>query len=617
MIANKSGAEEVRQSLSDLWAPARTESVCDWVEQNVELPSGAITGKVQLRYIPYAKEILERYADKSCRHLVMCMPTQAAKSTILICGALYKICRDPEDGLWVFGNGDQARDFSKERLQPFVALCKPAFALVPKTAKGLVDKHLFGFLNQHYQSMVLNLVGAGSTTNLSSRPRGFLQLDEVDKYHSELRFDAGTIQLAEERQKTFPFPICVKASSPTTSDRMIWTELGKTDWREYWMPCPRCEQKILFRFKIKSEDHGRCGVRWWHENEEEAKTDGAWDMKKVKALAHYRCQCCGGMIHDFERHSMLECGEWVPSRPNAESGRFGYHLNSIYSVLSQQTGLGQIATQFLIAQGLRSELQNFINGWLAEPFDESSMYEDKEVHLEAFENKDIPRDGTIPIMGIDNQQGHAWAVIRRFEPPSPEFPHGQSWLLYADRVETDDELVELQKEYGVEGVNVLSDMAWRPAHVGKLILKNDWRGIVGTDTKEFTWVIDGRRVMRPYSVPQFRDAHLGTSWESRTFQRVRFIKFSKPAMLDLVSSLRFAKPTIFHITVNANPAYARHLNSRVKRMAQNKRTGRMEFIWWEKHQDNHLFDAEVFCAVRAMQLGLLSAPNETDEVQEK
>ena len=401
MLANAQGIEEIRLVLSDLFAPVRQESVVDWVEENVELPTGAITGKVQMKYIPYGREILERYGDKKTRHLVLVFPTQAAKTTILSCGMLYRIAKDPEDAMWVMGNADQARDFSKERWQPFVQLCKPVMDLVPRTSKRGINKHLWGFTSQHFLSMVLNFVGAGSTTNLSSRPRGLIQMDEVDKYYDELKFDAGTIQLAEERQKTFPFPMAVKASSPTLANRMIWIEYLKTDQRKYWLPCPRCEREILFKLKVQSDQWGDCGLRWWHEHEDEAKTDGHWDMQKVRANAFYKAQCCGKMIHNFERPLMLENGIWKPDNPLAESGRHGYHLNSLYSILSQQTSFAQIAIQFLTARGLRSELQNFINGWMAEPWDESQAYDQKEVKLEAFTNQNVPQDGSIPIMGVD------------------------------------------------------------------------------------------------------------------------------------------------------------------------------------------------------------------------
>jgi len=612
VISNAANLLELENSAFDLIAPQRDESVCEWVEKNVELPSGEITGKVRLDTTPYAREILERFTDKKTRDVVMMFPTQSGKTSILILGMLYRIARDPRDTLWVMGNTEQVRAFNKERMMPFVHLCKPVMDLVPKTARGLIDRHWWGFQNQHYASMTLNFVGAGSGTNLKSRPRAVAIMDEVDSYDEELGYDSGVIQLVEERQKTFSFPLSIKASSPTLEGRMIAAEYEKTDKRQFWLPCPRCGEMILLKFKIKSEIHGDCGLRWWHENESEAKTDGAWDFQKVRANAFYKCQCCGGMIHNFERKGMLQLGEWRPQNPQAPRGRHGYHINSLYSVLGPETSLAGIAAKFLLAKGFRSDLKTFINDWLAEPWDESKAYDFQEVKLEAFTSREIPEDSTTPLMAVDVQEGHFWVLVRRFQRPSPEHPHGQSWLLYGDRVDTVEEIVELQKEYKVAGENVTLDMAHRPNQVARIIIEHGWRGVWGSATKKFRWVIDGRVVDRPYSVPQFRDPMLGTSWENRTFKRACYVLFSKDAALDMVSSLRYAQPAIWHCTVNVNPKYASHLNSRVKRQQKNKRTGKVEFVWHELHQQNHLADTESHVTIRALQLGLLSLPNETE-----
>ena len=66
-----------------------------------------------------------------------------------------------------------------------------------------------------------------------------------------------------------------------------------------------------------------CGIPWWRENEDEAKTDGARDMTKVAANAHYKCQKCGGEIQDFERPLMLENGIWRPGNPRRLPAHFG------------------------------------------------------------------------------------------------------------------------------------------------------------------------------------------------------------------------------------------------------------------------------------------------------
>lgn len=608
---NPDARDECLESLASAWEPIRRQSVCQWVENNVELPTGAMTGKVDLSNTPYAREMLECYGDKSIRHLVMVMGTQMAKTTILSCGMLYRIARDPEDAMWVFGNADQARDFNKERFMPFVNFCRAVYDLVPKGVKGTPDRNLWGFRNQHYLSMVLNFVGAGSTTQLSSRPRGFIQMDECDKYYDEIKFDAGTIQLAEERQKTFHFPLAVKASSPTLAERMIWQEYLKTDMRQFWLPCPRCGEFILLKFRAKSDQHGDCGLRWWHNHEDEAKTDGQWDMKKVRAMAHYKCQCCGGMIHSHERDTMLTDGQWRPQNLRAESGRRGYQINSMHSILSEETSLGAIAVKFLIAKGIRSELQNFINGWLAEPFDEAAMYDFKEVKLEIVSNEEMPAD-SVNLMAIDVQEIGYWVLVRKFARPSPARPHGESWLLYAGFVQTLDECSDLQKEYEVSGENITMDMARRPNAVAKIIIEKNWRGVWGTDTKSFYHPTqNGTRIERPFSVVQFRDPGLGTAWENRSLKRAMYVKFSKGSMLDVVASLRYAEPSIWHCSVNVHPDYSRHMNSRVKMQKKNKQTGRVEWVWHELHQQNHLSDCESHVTVRALHLGLLVLPDET------
>lgn len=613
--ANTQQSGESFDFISSLFDVSETGSVCDWVEGNVELPTGAIQGNVQLDKTPFWKEPLERTGDKETRNMAIVSSTQSAKTTFLICAMLFQIAKRPEDAMWIFGNADQARDFNKERFMPFAQMCPPVYDLIPKTTKGVIDKRLWGNLNQHYRTMVLNFVGAGSRTNLSSRPRGVVFMDEIDKYHEELKFDAGTIQLAEERQKSFPFPLSVKASSPSEAHRMIWAEYLKTDQRKYWLPCPRCEKEILFRFSIETEDLGDCGIRWWHEHPEEAQTDGEWDVQKVKANAYYKCQCCGGMIHDFERYDMLQNGIWRPSSKTAEAGSFGYHINSIYSILSPETSLGSIATKFILSRKNRLELKNFVNGWLAEPWDELMAYKQEKVRFEVFSEKNMPTTESIPIMAVDYQVNGFWILVRKFEPPSEAFPYGQSWLMFADWVQTKEEISELKAEHKVLGEDGILDMAKRPNQAAQLILELGIRGMWGSpNTKQF-WhrQADGTRVSRPYSVVQYRDPMMGTAWENQSFERAVYVNFSKSSALDAMSALRHHSPSIWHASANVNPVYSRHINAFQKRYQKCKRTGRMIWEWVNVHNDDHLADCEVMATIRAMQRGLVIIPPEVQQ----
>jgi len=604
--------EKFRLFLLNLLTPPSQESAVKWCEDNVTVPVGPHQGRLTFNLMPYAREIVDRFGSRATRHLVLCFGSQSSKTMILTLGMLYRISRDPKDTLWVSGNKDMATAFNKERFIPHAEACPPVAALIPKTAKGITDRRRFGFSSQHYLNMVLNFVGSNSPTNLSSRPVGCLILDETDKYAQQSKFEAGALQLAEERNKAYSFPFIAKASTPTLERGIIWPEFLLTDQRYYNVPCPRCSREIIFKFKIKTEEHGDCGLRWWHDDPSESKIDGQWDMELVAANSFYKCQLCGKDIQNHERGMMLENGIWRATNPRAEKGRFGYHISSLYSVLSDETSFPSIAVKWLLCNTMSAK-QNFINSWLAELWDESKGYEQREIITEVYSSQDVPEDGSTPIMAVDVQQNlsHFWVVIRRFMPPSDDRPNGESWLLFADRVDTEEQLKQLQKEYRVAGENVLCDMAHRPNQAARMIIENDWRGIWGSPTaKNYVHKVGDLRVNRPYSEVKLRDPHLGTSWENRFSPKARFVYFVKSAISDMVASLRHKKPAIWHVTANCSVEYSIHLNSRQKIQRQNKNTGVWEAVWMETSQKNHLLDAEGHVTVRALQLGLISIPDE-------
>lgn len=614
MLLKTTGLEKHLAFLFEKLTPPEKESVVQWVENNVILPTGAIRGRVSLRMTPYLREPLERFGSRLTKHLILCFGSQAAKTTLIILGMLYRLVKDPQDAMWVMPNRELAHSFSKARWMKFVEECEPALALVRKTSKGEVDRHLFSFMEQHFVTMFLKFVGSNSPANLSSFPCGMIVMDETDKYGEQSKYEAAALDLAEERTKTFPFPLIVKASTPTVEGRVIWPEFLKTDQRYFWLPCPRCSKKIILKFSIKTEEHGLCGVRWWREHEEEAQTDGQWDMGKVAKNAYYRCQECGGEIQDYERPHMLENGIWIPSNPHAEPGRFGYHLSSLYSILSQKTSISAVAVQWLLSKSLLSARQNFINSWLAETWDGARAFDQQDIHFEEYGLK-TDSDGSTAILTIDVQENHFWAVARRWIGPSKEKPNGESWLLAAERFETVEELEKIQADHNIAGENVILDMAFRPNQVARLIIEKKWRGAWGTDTKSFWWQMgDGRRIERIYSTVQLRDPHMGTALQDRTLQRARYFKFSKDGALDLVSSLRYADPAIWHVSANVSDRYQRQLNSKMKIMVLNKRNGRYKPIWKDLYKESHLLDCECMQTIRAIQLGLISVPDERIDI---
>src|SRR4030095_8223041 len=193
---------ELGKYCAELLRPAPKLQVWQWAEENIYLSerTSELPGRFSTLLTPYIREPLQAYADKNVTDLALCFGTQTAKTTIVMVGTAYRIVNDPTPTLWVLPNLDMAKSFSKTRWQPMVEDCPPPPEQKPK------DRHLFGTTDQHFHKVTVNFVGSNSPSDLASRPAGLLNLDETDKFKMESDREAGALQLAEERTKTFMYP---------------------------------------------------------------------------------------------------------------------------------------------------------------------------------------------------------------------------------------------------------------------------------------------------------------------------------------------------------------------------------------------------------------------------
>ncbi|MEA3207880.1 MAG: hypothetical protein QOE70_937 [Chthoniobacter sp.] len=602
---------ELTRYCYDLLTPAPQLQVWEWAEENIYLSerTSALPGRFSTVLTPYIREPLQAYADKSVTDLVLCFGTQTAKTTVVMVGTAYRIVNDPTPTLWVMPNLELAKSFSKTRWQPMVNDCAPLAEQKPD------DRHLFGTTEQHFDKVTLNFVGSNSPSNLASRPAGLLNMDETDKFKMESDREAGALQLAEERTKTFAYPLRVKTSTPTTIHGDIWREFKLGDQRYYNVPCPHCDELVVFKFSVQSEKHGDCGIRWWRESEDESKTGGEWDMEKVRQNTFYKAQCCGGEIFDHHKPAMLRAGRWIPTNPNAEPGRRSYHLNSLYSLLGKECMWGVLAVKWLQTKGSITKRHNFINSTLAETWDDEKAVDDNPIFTEGYSTVEILTSSIadrVTILAADCQHGHFWVTVRNWAKPTAARPNGESWLLHAGKVEGGvEELQRLQREYQVEGKHVILDIAHFTNQVAKWLVENNWRGAWGSDKKGFIHTeLSGQRLVRVWSPVQYRDPMLGTQFASEGNPKAKYVYWSNDQLKDLLSVLRYSEPTIFHVHSDVPIEYQRHLNAEIKTTKKSFQTGRITYYWRQLRRDNHLLDAECMNLLRALQLGFVPMPDE-------
>jgi len=560
-------------------------TVWEWLEEHVTLGEreSSEPGKFSTRNRPYVREILECFRDKRITDLVMCFGTQTGKTLTVMGGAGYRIANDPMNALWVMPNRDLAKSFSTNRWMPFCENCEPLRLMKPD------DRHLWKTLEQYFMRCTLVFVGSNSPANLASRPAGLLLMDETDKFELKSDREAGALQNAEERTKSFPYPLRVKTSTPTTVRGEIWKEFLLGDQRYFHVPCPHCKALIKLIWPQ---------VRWWENDESESKTDGEWDDEKVRKNTFYRCQECEGKILDSQKTLMLRGGEWRASSTKGLVGRRSYHLNSLYAPL-KEAQWGLLAVKWLQSKGSTSRRQAFINSTLAEPWDEERGVDDDPMNVRTYAPSDLPAE-RIPVMTVDVQENHFWVVVRTWG--SPKSQNGQeSWLLFADRVETIEEVEKIARDYQVEPGRVGIDMAHRPNMVSAVLVKNDWRGLWGSPRDGFTWTYaNGNKMIKEFSQTQFRDPHLGTIHQSETNNRAMFVYWSNERIKDRLAVMRGEDdPERWHVHSNITKDYVHQMNSEIK-TTKVGRTGRVTFYWRQVRKANHLFDCEAMQIVMVL-----------------
>jgi hypothetical protein len=149
-------------------------------------------------------------------------------------------------------------------------------------------------------------------------------------------------------------------------------------------------------------------------------------------------------------------------------------------------------------------------------------------------------------------------------------------------------------------------MAHRPNQAAKLIVKNGWRGLWGSDKKGFIHSLgNGARIIRDFSPVQNRDPHLGTVYQSEGNKRAMYIYWSNDRLKDRLEIMRHTLPTKFHVPSTVTNEYIRQLNAEIKTTRIAPLTGRLVHFWKQVRKDNHLRDCELMGLVMALAGGIL------------
>jgi phage terminase large subunit GpA-like protein len=343
---------------SELWRPKQKLPLADWAEDNLNLTSGAKTGKLRL-YV-WQREPFNAWTDPRVTTIVLMCGTQMLKTLFMLAATCYQIAEDPGPQLTIFPKEGSAEKFSRERLTPTIKDCAALRGKIadPKSRSGANT-----LTQKDYPGGPLTLVGAISPDNLASRSNRYLQCDEIDKYPKSAGKEGNPIDIARKRLINWGTRRKVAlACSPTEKGRSaIGAEYEQSDQRKPYVPCPRCGHKQILQWERVT----------WQQNAE---------GKDDPSTARYACagmlpsgEDCGALWNDVERLWACDRAEWRAHAPFR--GTAGFWISHLYSPWRT---LAHIVEEYLDVKDDRNRYKVFVNTTLAELYEEAGETPDYE-----------------------------------------------------------------------------------------------------------------------------------------------------------------------------------------------------------------------------------------------
>ena len=373
--------------------PPENITVSEWAEKyrQLDAKTTARPGPWRNSSTPYLKGLMDEFNNYETEEIVFVKPTQVGGTEAILNMIGFVIDEDPSPAMVVYPTDELAKSISKNRIEPML--------LNSPTLKEKYHENDSSVLEIQFDDMYLSLVGSNSPSGLASKPIKYLFLDETDKYPGASKKEADPVSLAKERTKTFHNRKIVLASTPTLKNNHIWEAKENADIeKHYLMPCPHCGRKIEFKFSnLRFPD------------------DESMSYADRAERARYVCQECGSIITDSQKYIMLQQGTWeIVERKTQFARKVVFWLNTLYSPFVR---FAEVAKEFLMSKDDSEAFQNFVNSWLAEPWEDTKLKTSADLVMDRqteLPELIVPEWAKLIVGGVDVQENSLYVSIRAF-----------------------------------------------------------------------------------------------------------------------------------------------------------------------------------------------------------
>ena len=378
---NRKNAKKLNATAAGIlkhFKPPENLNVSEWAEKKrvISRETAAEPGPWRTSRTPYLRAPMEAFTDPNVHKIVMVAASQVGKTELEMNIIGYIIDQDPGSILYIHPKLDNARKFSRERIDPMIRDCK---VLRSKVSDAKAKSGGNTVLQKSFPGGMLKLIGTNSPDALASTPARYIIGDELDRWAKTAGDEGDPLSLAEARQATFYNAKTVEVSTPTVKGASNIEKSYYKGTQERWChQCPECEEWHEIVFDNIKFEHTFTKIR-------NKKT------YKITGEVEWACPGCGCLI--AEDRIKKQPADWFADNPDAykETGTKSYWLNAFSSPWMPWS---KIILKFLDAKDDPASLQVVYNTMLGQLWEDRGEIDDEDTLLARREDYGTRPDGS-------------------------------------------------------------------------------------------------------------------------------------------------------------------------------------------------------------------------------
>lgn len=568
----------------------------DWAKKYVLFEkSSPVTGEFEIAKYPFLSAPLASLDDISKKQTVVYKASSALGTVFLQIATGFRLDRRPGDMLLVAQSDDDAADWSKTRIRPFITRLEPLMAMLKNDKYAITND----MMQWPHQFAIISGPGVNSQNSKQVR---YVHTDESHLWK------AGALAAFEKRMggRWDRASLHVSTAADEGADiDALYFEGRQNEWHHR---CPSCEELIWLLWRQAARKHYGKDVFHWKEC--------ANEVESLDSI-HVVCPHCGAKHADTPRSRFALCskGDYVPMNPNAEpsktSFRWGFsaaHWISWRDILAEHfqamaaARIGDLSkhADFVKKRECRSyvpeipDLGESVAGRDYRCADIWIVEEDKK-RIAAFDVQDAG--------GL-----HFWGQCDEF------IRSGGSRRVNYTRLVTWEQCREFQMYHGVHPHDTFVDYGHRDREVFARCAEWEWYALAATDDPTFAHFKKQEQLTftRPYSPTQAQDSMSGR-------KKLEIIRhnpnklppgfcwsrlWSKPTIAGILYRLKSGTSGRYYgIAKDISADYLAQIHSYVPTIQRNKTTGGQKLIWRQVRTQDHAFATSSMCIVGAQVAG--------------